>query len=74
MLPYMKYVVGLGVLGYGIRKNPFYRSYPIMLPVMMLGFFVYFIALMRFARKMNNLVQTVLLDPSGQELTFVFRN
>lgn len=50
-------MVGLTVLGYGIRKNPFYKSYPIMLPVMALSFFTVFIAMMRFSRKMNNLVQ-----------------
>jgi hypothetical protein len=68
------YILGLALLGYGIRKNPFYRSYPIMLPIMAMSFFIVFIAMLRKARKMNNLVSDILLDPSGQELTFVFRN
>lgn len=71
---YGYYIVGLAVLAYGIRKNPFYRSYPIMLPIMAFAFLFVFIAMVRKARKMNNLVSDILLDPSGQELTFVFRN
>jgi len=71
---YGYYAVGLSLLGYGIRKNPFYRSYPIMLPIMVIAFVAMFIALFRKMRKFNTLVSDILLDPSGQELTFVFRN
>lgn len=70
--PYLKYFLGLAILAYGIRKNPFYRSYPIMLPVMGIAFFGVFVAMYRRSRKLNNVVTQVLLDPSGQELTFVF--
>jgi hypothetical protein len=45
-----------------------------MLPIMVIAFVAMFIALFRKMRKLNTLVSDILLDPSGQELTFVFRN
>lgn len=65
MIFYAYYIIGLSLLAYGIRKNPFYRSYPIMLPVMVIAFFGVFIAMLRKMRKLNTLVSDILLDPSG---------
>ena len=62
------------VLGYLIRKNPFYRTYPIMLPIMVIAFMATFYRFAKDTRRTNNMVQQVLMDVTGSELTFVFKN
>ena len=41
---------------------------------MMFAFFGVFIAMVFRARKLNNLVSQVLINPNGQDITFVFAN
>lgn len=71
---YLRYIIPLLILGHLIRKNPFYRTYPIMLPVMIIAFFTVFMRFLKFSRSTNNMVQQILLDPTGTELTFVYSN
>ena len=61
-------------LAYLIKKNPFYRTYPIMLPIMMATFFVVFYRMVKYSKRTNNMVHQILLDQTGTELTFVFKN
>jgi hypothetical protein len=37
---YLRFIVPLALLWWGIKKNPFYKSYPIMLPFMMALFVI----------------------------------
>jgi hypothetical protein len=37
---YLRFVIPLILLYFGIKKNPFYKSYPIMLPFMIICFFI----------------------------------
>ena len=37
---YLRFLVPLALLWWGIKKNPFYKSYPIMLPFMMALFVI----------------------------------
>lgn len=39
-LLYLRFTVPLVLLYYGIKKNPFYKSYPIMLPAMIIMFII----------------------------------
>lgn len=39
-LLYLRFTVPLVLLYYGIKKNPFYKSYPIMLPAMVVMFMI----------------------------------
>jgi hypothetical protein len=59
---------------YLIKINPFYRSYPIMLPLMVVFFFFTLYRTMRYSRKTNNMIRQILLDQTGSELTFVYQN
>ena len=55
-LLYLRYAVPLLGLGYLIKKNPFYRTYPIMLPIMFVGFCGTFIAMCFYSRRTNHMV------------------
>lgn len=37
---YLRFIIPLVLLYYGIKKNPFYKSYPVMLPFMVILFFI----------------------------------
>jgi hypothetical protein len=37
---YLRFIVPLALLWWGIKKNPFYKSYPIMLPFMVVLFVI----------------------------------
>jgi len=64
----------LAILTLLIKKNPFYRTYPIMLPIMIfLWFFVFYRAIV-YSRRTNRMVHQILLDQTGSELTFVYKN
>jgi len=39
-LLYLRFTIPLILLYYGIKKNPFYKSYPIMLPAMIIMFII----------------------------------
>ena len=73
-LLYMRYMVPLLGLAYYIRKNPFYRTYPIMLPIMCCAFVGFLIQTVKYSRKTNHMVHQILLDATGSELTFVYKN
>lgn len=58
----MRFVVPLAILSVLIKKNPFYRTYPIMLPIMV---FLWVFTLYRavvYSRRTNRMVQQILLD------------
>lgn len=70
----MRFAIPLAALYYLIRKNPFYRNYPIMLPIMIVGFSITFWRMVKYSRRTNHMVHQVLLDATGSELTFVYKN
>mgnify|MGYP006879160668 CR=1 FL=1 len=71
---YMKYLVPMAVLVMLIRKNPFYQSYPAMLPAMFVGTIMLFISLIKYSKVTNHLIHQVHMDPTGSELTFIYKN
>ena len=52
----MRFAVPMLALAYYIRKNPFYRTYPIMLPIMFIVFFTTFYRMVKYSRRTNNMV------------------
>jgi len=71
---YLKFLIPLAVLFYLIKKNPYYQSYPAMLPGMFFVSIALMISMIKYSKVTNNLVHQVLLDPTGTELTFVYKN
>lgn len=71
---YLKFLVPIVVLVYLIRKNPFYQSYPIMLPVMIASVAGLVVGLVKYSKVTNMMVHQVLMDPTGSELTFIYQN
>ena len=71
---YLKYLIPMAILIYLIRKNPFYQSYPAMLPGMVLALVALLISLMKYSKVTNMLVHQVHMDPTGTELTFIYKN
>lgn len=61
-------------LVYLIKKNPFYQTYPIMLPVMIGSLIGLSIAFIKYSKVTNMMVHQVLMDPTGTELTFIYKN
>jgi hypothetical protein len=55
-LLYLRFMVPLLGLAYLIRKNPFYRSYPIMLPVMIVAWVGFLIQTVKYSRKTNHMI------------------
>lgn len=53
---YLRYLIPLGTLIYLIRKNPFYQSYPAMLPAMFVAFIYGLFAMVRYSKVTNMLV------------------
>ena len=70
----MRFLVPLAILAVLIKKNPFYRTYPIMLPIMISMWFVVLYRAVRYSRRTNRMVHQILLDQTGSELTFVYKN
>ena len=64
----------MAVLVYLIKKNPFYQSYPIMLPLMACALIGLSYHTAKYSRTTNRMVHQVLLDPTGTELTFIYKN
>jgi hypothetical protein len=64
----------MGILFYLIRKNPFYQSYPAMLPGMFIAFIILGISMIKYSKVTNMLVHQVHMDPTGTELTFIYKN
>jgi hypothetical protein len=71
---YLRFLVPMGILIYLIRKNPFYQSYPAMLPLMFIGTIAIGISLIKYSKITNMLVHQVHMDPTGTELTFIYKN
>lgn len=71
---YSRFLVPLAILAYLIRKNPFYRNYPIMLPIMVFTFSMLFIRTVKYSKTTNHMVHQILMDPTGSEVTFIFKN
>lgn len=71
---YLKYLIPMGILFYLIRKNPFYQSYPAMLPGMFIAFIILGISMIKYSKVTNMLVHQVHMDPTGTELTFIYKN
>ena len=71
---YMRFLVPLGVLIYLIRKNPFYQTYPAALPMMFIAAIWVFISMIKYSKVTNMLVHQVHMDPTGTELTFIYKN
>ena len=53
---YSRFLVPLAILAYLIRKNPFYRNYPIMLPIMVFAFSMLFIRTVKYSKTTNHMV------------------
>ena len=70
----MRFLVPMAVLAVLIKKNPFYRTYPIMLPIMIAMWFIILYRAVRYSRRTNRMVHQILLDQTGSELTFVYKN
>jgi hypothetical protein len=73
-LLYLRFIIPIVALIYLIKKNPFYKSYPIMLPLMVIVLMTYFYKCMRYSAKTNRMVHQILIDPSGTEVTFIYKN
>lgn len=57
-----------------IRKNPFYTTYPIMFPISWIGLALTLFFTVRYSRKTNHMVHQILMDATGSEITFVYKN
>lgn len=73
-LLYLKYLIPIFGLIYLIRKNPFYKSYPIMLPVMFISLFIVLYKCVRYSGRTNRMIHQILIDPTGTEATFIYKN
>ena len=73
-LLYLKFIVPLVILAYLIKKNPFYTSNPAMFPIMIMLFAIISYRTVKYSRRTNVMVHQILLDPTGTELTFVYKN
>lgn len=71
---FLKFIIPVIGLIYLIRKNPFYRSYPAMLPAMIISAILLAGGGVVYSKQTNKLVRQILLDPTGTELTFVYAN
>lgn len=61
-LLYLRFIVPLAILAVLIKKNPFYRTYPIMLPIMIFCWFFTLYRMVVYSRRTNRMVQQILLD------------
>ena len=69
---YAKFLIPIGILIDLIRKNPFYKSYPAMLPILSVLLVCHLAAMVTYSRTTNRMIQQVLLDQTGSEVTFVY--
>lgn len=70
----LRYVIPMGGLHYLIKFNPFYMTYPVMLPIMVLSYVYYIFALLNFLRSLQKIVDEIWLDKTGSEIRVVYRN
>lgn len=71
---YLKFLIPIVGLFYLIKKNPFYMSYPAMLPFMVICFVGTIISMIKYSRVTNMMVHQVQMDPTGSELMFIYQN
>jgi len=71
---YLKFILPMIALVYLIKKNPFYKTYPVMLPAMVLTLIILIRSLIKYSRVTNHMIQQVHLDPTGTEVTFIYQN
>ena len=71
---YLKFLIPIGGLIYLIKKNPFYMSFPAMLPAMLISLIALSVSMVKYSKQTNMLVHQVLMDPTGTELTFIYQN
>jgi hypothetical protein len=45
-----------------------------MLPIMMVLFCITFYKFIKYSRRTNHMVHQILVDPTGSEATFVYKN
>lgn len=53
---FLKFAIPIAVLIYLIRKNPFYQTYPAMLPGMFISLIALFLSAIKYSRVTNHLV------------------
>lgn len=56
ILLYLRFLIPIGLLAYLIKKNPFYTSYPAMLPAMFAMFFILLYKMVKYSRITNHMV------------------
>ena len=71
---YLKYIIPAAILIYLIKKNPFYVTYPAMLPAMFVALIYLAISLVKYSKLTNMMIQQVHMDPTGTELIFIYQN
>ncbi len=53
---YLRYLAPIVILAYLIKKNPFYKTYPIMLPIMMAAILIVFYRMIKYSSRTNRMV------------------
>jgi hypothetical protein len=61
-LLFARFLVPLVILAFLVKKNPFYRNYPIMLPVMITAWLLILYRAVKYSKRTNRMVQQILLD------------
>jgi len=54
---YLKFLIPLAILGYLLKTNPFYKSYPAMMPIMATTSMLILIGMVRYSRNTNRMVR-----------------
>ena len=52
----MRFLIPLAILAVLIKKNPFYRTYPIMLPIMVSLWFIVLYRAVVYSRRTNRMI------------------
>jgi hypothetical protein len=74
-LLFLRFLIPLGGLAYLIKvKNPFYKNYPAALPGMIVLFLIILYRMNKYASFTNRMVHQILADPTGTELTVIYKN
>lgn len=69
---YLKYIIPIVTLMYFIKKNPWYLTYPAMLPAMVVFLVGTIISLIKYSKVTNMMIHQVQMDPTGTELMFIY--
>lgn len=71
---YLRFIIPLVGLAYLLKKNPFYKVFPAALPIMIFLFGILLYRTTKYGTITNRMVHQILLDPTGTELTFIYKN